>query len=217
MAAKLLLLTTLLLYRGTVVAQIPAEVFTGNKKSTIDIMFFKYFNNKEGNASRLLFFNRNRAGVDYAMTSTTNLPQFGFTEALSYNHKKLKGFAPVLVTQIFNSGIYSKAGIQMARIKPQLTIFSWLVCETKHKPFIDFFFLGRYTPGITDRLNLFSQVELVKAMPTGGERNFSFTQRLRLGLKLKTFQFGIGADFLQTGRTDFKTTINTGGFIRYEF
>ena len=217
MSAKLILLTTVLLFGGTVVAQIPVEVFTGLKKSTIDVMFFKYFNTKEDNASRLLFFNRNRAGVDYNMTYTNNLPQFGFTEAVSYNHEKLKGFAPVLVAQIFNSGIYSKAGVQLARIKPQVTIFTWLVCETKQKPFIDFFFLGRYTPRITERLNLFSQLELVNAMPTAGDRNFSFTQRLRLGLKLKTFQFGIGADFLQTGRTDLKKTINMGGFIRYEF
>ena len=114
----------------TIYAQIPAEVFTGHKKATVDIMFFKFIKNKEGHNSKFLFFNRNRASIDYAMTQTTNLPQLGFTEAFSYNHEKLKGFAPVVVASILNRGVYPKTGIQFAKIKKDYTIFSWIVAET---------------------------------------------------------------------------------------
>jgi hypothetical protein len=162
-------------------------------------------------------FNRNRAVIDYQMTSNTYLPQFGFTEAFSFNHPSLKGFAPVGVVQIFGTGVFAKAGIQFARINTHSTFFSWIVCETLQSPAIDLFFLGRYTPPLTEKWNLFLQLELVNAFPSNQQKNFSFTQRARAGLKHKAFQFGLGSDYSQTGRGAFSTLLNTGGFIRYEF
>lgn len=212
-----LFLWALFLFSNTTVAQIPVEVFGGDKKSTIDIMFFRFIKNKEGQNSPFLFFNRNRSSIDYKMTETTNLPQFGFTEALSYNHPKLKGFAPVVVASILNRGVYPKAGIQYAKIKKDLLVFSWLVCETLKSPNIDFFFLGRYTPKLTDHINLFAQIEFVNVFPTALSNNYSFTQRMRLGLKLKEFQFGAGIDMNETGRNQYNSTLNAGGFLRYEF
>lgn len=211
----------MLLFRSVAVAQIPVEVFAGHKKSTIDIMFFKFIKGKEAphnpHWGKFLFFNRNRASVDYAMTKTSNLPQFGFTEAISYNHEKLKGFAPVAVVSILNRGIYPKAGIQFAKVNKDYTIFSWVVTETLKEPNLDFFLLGRYTPKLSEKLNLFTQMEFVNVFPTVNKNIFSFTQRLRLGLKIKEFQFGAGLDFLQLGRKDFSKTENFGGFVRYEF
>ena len=207
----------MLLFRSIAFAQIPVEVFAGHKRATVDIMFFKYFKNKAGQISKFLFFNRNRASIDYKMSETTNLPQFGFTEAISYNHSKLNGFAPVFVVSILNRGVYPKAGIQFAKIKKNYTIFSWIVSETLKEPNIDFFFLARYTTKLSDKLNLFSQIELVNAFPSVGKNNFAFTQRLRLGLKIKEFQFGAGLDLSQLGRKDFTKTENFGGFLRYEF
>jgi hypothetical protein len=203
----------MLLIRGVAVAQIPVEVFGGHKKTTLDIMFFKYFKDKSGNNSKFLFFNRNRASIDYQMTSTSFLPQFGFTEAISFNHPKLKGFAPVTVGQLVGTGVYTKAGFQFAYLKKDILIFTWLVSETKRDPTIDIFFLGRFTPKLTEKINLFSQLELINAAPTMIEKNYLFTQRIRLGLKMKAFQFGIGADFTQS----ISKTENLGLFLRYEF
>jgi hypothetical protein len=180
-------------------------------------MFFKYFKNKQGGDLHWLFFNRNRASVDYRMTKSTYLPQFGFTEAISYNHEKLKGFAPVLVGQVLSWGVLPKAGIQYAHIKKEITIFTWLVCETLEKPDLDYFLLFRYTPKLSEKLNLFTHVESVNAFPTVSTDNYSFTQRLRIGLSIKSCQFGAGADFNQTGKTIFSKTYNIGGFIRHEF
>jgi hypothetical protein len=151
------------------------------------------------------------------MTSTTYLPQFGFTEAISYNHPKLKGFAPVIVGQIFSRGVYPKAGIQYAHIQKEITIFTWLVCETLEKPDLDYFLLFRYTPKLSETINLFSQVESVNAFPTVSTDDYNLTQRLRLGVSLKGYQFGAGADFNQTGNSTFAKTYNVGVFIRHEF
>jgi hypothetical protein len=213
---KAILITLIGIY-STVKAQIPVEISGGHERTSIDIMFFKYFKNKLGENSDWLFFNRNRASIDYRMTESTFLPQFGFTEAISYNHKKLKGFAPVLVGQVFNRGIFPKAGIQYVQIKKELTIFTWLVCETLEGPALDYFLLFRYTPKLSEKISMFSQVESVNTFPTVSMENSSFTQRLRLGLSFIRFQFGVSADFNQTGKNTFLTSYNVGGFIRYEF
>ena len=211
----------LLFQTETGAAQIPVEVFGGHERSTIDIMFFKFFRNSQKSTdpptNRWLFFNRNRASIDYRMTETTYLPQFGFTEAISYNHERLKGFAPVMVVQVLSWGVYPKAGIQYARITKNMTVFTWLVCETQRDPALDYFLLLRYTPKITDNVHLFTQAESVKTLPTAGGDNFSFTQRFRLGLQLNSYQFGVGADFSQTGRKSFTGFNNTGLFLRHEF
>lgn len=202
---------------GSVKSQIPVEIFGGNEKTTVDIMFFKFFKNKQEENSRWLFFNRNRASVDYRLTTKTNLPQFGFTEAISYNHPKLRGFSPVLVGQVLSWGVYPKAGIQYAHISKNMTVFTWLVCEMLSNPDLDFFLLFRYTPKISGKLNLYTQFETGNTFPTNSIDNLSFTQRLRLGLSIKGYQFGAGSDFNQTGNSTFTKIYNLGGFIRHEF
>lgn len=205
-----------LIFMSGVMAQIPVEVFAGDKKTSFDLMFFKFVKNKEVN-SKFLFFNRNRVNLDYRQTSTTYLPVFGFTEAVSYNHPKLKGFAPVMVAQINNYGIYPKVGIQYFHRKNVFTFFSWVVCETLKDPNIDLFVLTRYEPKLTEQLNLFTQLELVNAFPTESNANYNLFQRIRVGLKIKEWQFGAGADFNQLGNKTFINTTNIGGFLRHEF
>ncbi len=200
-----------------VFGQIPVEVFAGHQKTTIDIMFFKYFKNKQKENSKFLFFNRNRTSLDYELTSSTILPQFGFTEAISYSAPALKGFAPVTVAQILNRGTYAKAGIQYAHIKKELTIFSWVVMETTSKPTIDVFMLVRYTPKLTERLNLFTQIESINAFPTESNGLRNLIQRIRLGLKMTDWQFGAGGDFSQSGNTTYSALSNLGIFLRHEF
>jgi hypothetical protein len=218
MKTKIFLIATAILLQCSVaVAQIPVEVFGGYKKTTLDIMFFKFIKNKEQQNTNWLFFNRNRASIDYKMTITTDLPVFGFTEAISYNHKKLKGFAPVVVAQISNRGIYPKAGIQFFYRKNDFTFFSWIVSETLKNPNLDLFVLTRYEPKLTEKLHLFTQLELVNAFPTESNGNFNLFQRIRIGLKIKEWQFGIGADFNELGNTTFVNTNNIGGFLRHEF
>lgn len=214
---KQLLTIAMLAVASVAIAQIPVEYLAGDKKSTLDMMFFKYVKRQNGENSPILFFDRSRISIDYGMTTSKNLPQFGNTSALSYNHRLLRGWAPVVVVSILNRGVYPKAGVQYAKIKSNMTLFSWIVSETLSKPNIDFFFLGRYTPKINDHINLFTQAELFSVLPTANENSYTFTQRARLGLKLKEFQFGIGIDLTTTGRKSFINTTNTGVFLRYEF
>lgn len=205
------------LSRSVAIAQLPVEVFFGDEKATIDIMFFKFIKNTQGGNTEWLFFNRNRASIDYKQTTTSQLPQFGFTEAVSYNNENLYGFAPVAVVSVLNRGVFPKLGVQYANISKDLTIFTWSVVETNENRNIDFFLLTRYTPLLINKLHLFTQLEFVNVFPTTEMQNYSFVQRARLGFKLCEFQFGLGGDFSQFGRNEFQTTTNIGGFIHYEF
>jgi hypothetical protein len=201
----------------TAMAQTPVEIFGGHEKATLDLLFFKFFKKADGTNSRFLFFNRNRTSVDYRITKTAFLPQFGSTNAVSFNLKKWGGFAPVAVVQIFNRGIFPKAGVQFFKRKSDLTFFSWAVVELLEKPSVDWFVLARFEPKLTEKTRLFAQFELVAAFLTDKNLNQNFIERGRLGLKKGVFQFGFGADFNQNGRGVFSKTDNLGGFLRHEF
>ena len=168
-------------------------------------------------ALAFLFFSRTRASVDYKITSTTNLPSFGLTEAFSYNAPKLKGVAPVAVVQLLNRGVYPKAGVQYVLLRKEVTLFTWLVSEPDNEPVVDHFLLVRYTPKITERYQLFLQAESISAFPSQANENRSFTQRFRLGLMRSAFQFGAGIDLTEAGRDEYTGTQNTGLFLRYDF
>lgn len=199
------------------ISQIPFEVFIGDQRTTLDVMFFKFFNRNNGEQSRWLFFNRNRTGIDYRITPTSYLPLFGFTEAISYNHKALKGIAPVAVFQVLNRGIAYKAGIQYAHVNKKVTVFTWLVNQLSSKPEIDYFLLMRYSPQITRSIKLFLQAESINTFSTNTLVPNTFTQRLRLGYYLNSLQAGAGIDLNQMGRSKFISTANTGIFLRHEF
>jgi hypothetical protein len=197
-------------------AQIPVEFFAGDKKAGIDIMFFRFIKESDEKNSDFLFFSRARGVADYQMTKSTNLPSFGLTEAISYNPKAFYGFAPVAVLQFFNSGVFPKAGVQYALQKKNLTLFTWLVTETLKDPNMDYFLLLRYTPALNDHINLYTQLECNNTLPLQQQNKYNFVQRLRLGMMLQQWQFGLAADFSQNGRGTFITTTNTGIFLRME-
>ncbi len=198
-------------------AQVPVELFAGHRRATVDIMFFKFINNKAGEASRFLFFNRNRASAAYQPDAEADPPQFGFTEALSYNHRAMKGFAPVAVAQVLGNGVLAKAGIQYARLGKQATVFSWLVCETTSGPVIDHFLMLRYTPKLTNETKLFVQFESLTVFPTGNAKAMAWVNRNRLGLQHGRWQWGAGADLVAGGPQVSGATANLGVFLRHEF
>lgn len=57
----------------------------------------------------------------------------------------------------------------------------------------------------------------VNAFPPSDGKSYLRIQRLSLGLKRKQFQFGMAADFSTVGRSDYISTNNLGGILRYEY
>lgn len=181
------------------------------------MMFFKYTRKRSGENSRFLFFNRNRASVDYRMTSAEYLPSFGVTGAISYNPPSWRGLAPVAVIQVFNRNLPVKAGVQYAFQKERVSIFTWLITETMHDPHIDLFFLGRFIPKLSEKTDLFLQAETLNSFATTAVNYHSFTQRVRLGVRRSYWQFGAGIDLTENGRQNLLINSNAGLFLRHEF
>ncbi len=194
------------------------EFFVGHDRATEDVMFFKFFE-RPGDSpqarSDVLFFFRARASAGYGDEDSP--PLFGLTSAISWNPPALGGLAPVLVGQALSKGLFAKAGIQYARVTRQWTVFSWVVSSLEEGPSVDVFALGRYVHPLGEVLGLFIQAEALATFPTQADEPLSFTERVRLGLKVHRFQFGSGLDVGHTGRGEFNHTFNAGGFARVEF
>lgn len=209
----------LLVVRATPAQAQAVEMFAGDDAATVDVMFFNYFKDAAGQPSPVLLFHRSRALVDYDVDSSSrrNLPQFGTTNAVSYNPKALRGFAPVVALSITTSTVASKVGLQYARVHPTHTLFGWVVSETHARPAIDVFMLGRYVHRITSTVGLFTQLESVSVLPTEADARASFTVRSRLGIDAARWQFGVGADVRRSTGAASAAPANVGVFTRYAF
>lgn len=205
----IVLVVAMLLFRGIAAAQ-SLEAYAGHKRAGVDLMWFKNFKNTKEERTPFLFFSRNRASTDYKNSPTA----FGSTNAISYNFKNGLGF--VTVASLLNAGFTPKAGIQFYKSKGDFMFFGWWVADLKKEGNIDLFGLFRYQPKINDVWRLFSQLELFPVFNPSAE-SWNITQRLRLGAKYHAWAGGLMLDFNQAGKSDFTTTNNTGGFLRYEF
>lgn len=186
------------------------EIYAGHKRAGVDLMWFKFFKNKQDECTPLLFFSRNRASTDYDNAPTA----FGSTNAISYNFNN--GVGLVAVGSFLNAGFTPKAGVQFVKMKGDFLFFGWLVADLKKEGNFDLFGMLRWQPKISEQWRLFSQLEL---FPVYNPKNefWNLTQRLRLGARYRACAAGLMADFNQAGATDFVQTNNLGGFLRYEF
>lgn len=211
------LLSALLLFTIVIEAQIPGEVFFGDKKATVDVLFFKPFRDSEGQNSDWVLFNRGKITLDYKMTPDNNKPFFVGMQAISYNPAALGGFGPVAVSLITNNGMYPKLGMQYVKFNEDFMFFGWLICETLKDPDVDLYLYAKFTPLISGKTRLFAQIETNSTFPAWAGGEPSLYQVMRLGLKWEGFQTGLGLDLTQKGKGDVRTTENTGIFVRYEF
>ena len=217
---ELVSIASLAILAGSTPARAQAvEMFAGDDAATVDVMFFNYFKDRAGEPSPVLLFHRSRALVDYDIdtSSRTNLPQFGMTNAVSYNPRAWRGFAPVAAVSITTNAVASKVGLQYARVRPTSTIFSWVVSEPHARPTVDLFFLGRYVHPITSTVGLFTQLESINGLSTEVDATSSFTMRSRLGIDVARWQVGVGVDLRHFTGAASATTTNIGLFTRHAF
>jgi hypothetical protein len=214
---RIVLIGLVLAVFGNAKAQTPFEVFAGNKKASVDVLFFKWFKNHNEKNTPWLLFNRSRGVMDYEQTTTQNLPQMGIVNSISYNLPQLKGVAPVINATILNRGVLGRAGVQFYKRKNAITLFTWLVYDIVDNEVVDFYVLTRYEPKLTEKWSIFSQLELINAFSVEANGGNAHVQRIRLGLKRNLWQFGLGADNSQINNSDFFMNNNAGIFIRHEF
>lgn len=200
----------MLLYGGIVKAQ-TVETYAGHRRAGVDLMWFKFFKDKNDAPTPLLFFNRERASTDYDNAPTA----FGSTSAVSYNFKG--GLGIVAVGSFLNAGFIPKAGAQFVKIKGDFLFFGWLVADLKKEGNLDLFGMFRWQPKLHGSWRMFSQLELFPVYSPSKEF-WSITQRLRLGTKHRDWAAGLMADFNQSSGTgEWDKSNNIGGFLRHDF
>ena len=199
----------MLLYAGMALSQ-AVEIYAGQDRAGIDLMWYRFLQGSKGANTPLLFFSRTRASTDYDHSPTA----FGTTNAISYNFKN--GFGIVTVGSFLNSGFTPKAGLQFVKTKGNFLFFGWLVADLKKEGNLDLFGLFRWQPKLNEHWRLFSQLELFPVY-NPGNRFWSLTQRVRLGAKYHNWSAGLMTDFNQSGKTDFVSTSNIGVFLRHDF
>lgn len=187
---------------------LPVEVMGGHKRMGVDILWFKKFTADK--KTPWLFFHRSRASADYH-----NSTSFGVTNAVSYNFKS--GIGMVAATQMLQAGFTIKGGVQYFKLIKDGSLFTWLVAgnNTAHHFSGDWFVLARWSPKLNEKWKWYFQAEALSTIDV--ENNKSLTQRVRMGLSKKRWQFGGAADFTESGKTKLAVINNIGVFIRKEF
>lgn len=204
-----LLAVAMLLLKGMATAQ-AVEAYAGHERAGIDLLWFERFAGKPEKQTPFLFFSRNRANKDYRSAAVA----FGSTNAVSFNFPN--GLGIVAVGLFGNAGFTPKTGIQYIKQKKDFIFFGWAVADLKKRGSMDVFGLFRYQPGIKTPLKGFGQLELLTVY-TPSSKVWNLTQRLRLGLKHRSWAAGMMADLNQTGAKGFSNTNNYGIFLRNEF
>lgn len=186
------------------------EAYSGNRRAGVDIMWFRYVKRKDERPSPLLFFSRNRAGIDYKGSPTL----FSSTHAFSYNFKGLLGL--VAVGSFLNAGLTPKAGLQYHRMSKDFLFFGWMVADLRRKGAVDVFGMFRYIPALADGWKAFTQIELFPVLQTGSKTK-TYTQRLRIGVKRTSWSTGLMQDLNLYRSPNFPNISNIGLFFRQDF
>lgn len=186
------------------------EAYAGNGRAGIDLMWFRYVKQKDDRPTPLLFFSRNRAGIDYKAPPTL----FASTNALSYNFKG--GIGLVAVASFLNTGITPKAGLQYHRLSKNLLFFGWIVADIRRNGAVDIFGMLRYTPPIATGWKGFTQLELFPVLQRASKAR-TYTQRLRLGVKKTSWSTGLMHDLTLYHSSTSNNNRNLGLFFRQDF
>ena len=173
-------------------AQIPAEIFVGEKRATIDVMFLSILKYQRRELPMVVLSPQPGIGrCTYIVAPTVGT--FGFTEAISYNAPSLKGLAPVAVLSVLNGGLTPRPVCSMFRSILNLPSLPGQLPPCNKTRCWIIFTDALYTLYISKNKS-FLQLESVNAIATREATSHSFTLRTRMGLKHHHFQWGVGLD-----------------------
>lgn len=179
------------------------EIMVGNERVFADAQWLRFMDSK----NQWSIFSRTRATVNY--DNQTNL----FSGAY-LNHTLKNGLGGSLVGKIATGGGGADAGIHIFKSRPTWMLFGLASVGLKEEFEYSWFSIFRFTPKINDHWRYYSSLELFSLF--GKKNHLVSVQRIRLGFDHRQFQFGISANFTETGK-GWTANSNLGGFIRKMF
>lgn len=195
----------LFLFVGLSLRSQSLELFPGNRYLFTDVQFLKNFDP----AYRLTLFNRSRAQIYYADEPVN------FFSGSYFNYTFKAGLGPSVIGRFNNSGADADVGLHYFKQSKTLTFFGIASLSLTSGGIYSWFSILRYRPPFGEKLKGFFALELFTAMKNAD--HLVSTQRVRVGLGHRGFQFGLAANLQEVGNGFDFLENNFGGFVRKEF
>lgn len=181
------------------------EVMPGTERIFIDAQWLKPFDKDY----RWTLFSRSRATAEYNETQT-NL----FTGAY-LNYTTNIGIGATVLGRIATSGSGIETGVHFFKNSKTFMIYALPTIALNSDLSYSWFSIMRYTPSLNDKLKLYTSLELFSNFNESG--HVASVQRIRAGLDMNNFQFGLAVNLSGMGRNYNTTDTNPGIFIRKAF
>ncbi len=178
------------------------EIMPGTERLFADVQWFKPI----GEDPSWTVFSRTRATVT---DGNANL-----FSAAYLNWTSKSGLGTTLLGSISNNGNGMDLGVHFFRASAKTTIFAIISFGLKDELEYRWFSIVRFRPPIGEKVKLYTSLELFSSFNRGN--HLISVQRLRLGLDLYRFQFGLALNLSELGG-DFILDDNPGIFVRKEF
>ena len=181
------------------------ELMPGHRFVFTDVQFLKAFDK----AFKFTLFNRTRAQIAYEDD------RVDFFSGNYLNYTTPSGFGGSVVGRFNNLGSDVDIGPHFFKQTKTITFFGIASLSLTSGGVYSWFSIFRYRPELTPRLKLYTSVELFTAMNKSD--HLASTQRLRLGLDIRTIQFGGAVNLTEVGGNFTFANNNIGVFVRKEF
>ena len=148
---------------------------------------------------------------------TTQPRSFSTLNIASYQIKKSGFGIAALAVADSHSPIQARLGIQFFRVKRGKFLLNSIVSsKVGAQPDGRCLVIVQYTPEITTRLDLFTRAEWLTSIGFKDTHRFS-TNLLRLGVQMRTWQWGVGSELLWVGSGFQLQNHNYGVFVTKVF
>ncbi len=183
------------------------EIMPGNNFVFTDLQFFKPLDKK----FRTTIFSRTRARLTY--DDDENGVNFFSGAYLNYTTKT--GFGGTLIGRMNNFGSDMDLGIHYYRKIKSFSIYALPSISLSQKNTYSWFSIVKYRPTLNDQWKMYTSVELFSVFNKSD--HVISTQRVRIGLEYRSYQFGLAMNISEFGDDLIVTNDNYGVFIRKEF
>lgn len=181
------------------------ELMPGHDFFFTDVQFLKNFDP----AYRFTVFSRTRAQIAYADDAVD------FFSGAYFNYTRPSGFGLSLIGRFNNAGSDVDFGPHFYKQTESITFFGIASLSLTDGGVYSWFSIFRYRPALSDKVKLYTSLELFTAMKRAA--HLASTQRIRIGLDINTIQFGGAVNLTEFGDEFRFMNNNYGVFIRKEF
>lgn len=190
--------------------EIRPEGFIGNQNPGIDVFWVSPF----GTSSQFLFISRNTFS---APGYESEIGDFNTLNITAYQIRKTGIGVALATTATSSAALQARGGLQWLKMKPkQWLLYTILSSKLGTAPDVRWLTIAQISPHINEKLDGFTRFEWVTSVGFADTHRFS-ASLVRIGLQVKNWQFGPGANFLWTGRDFARQSANYGVFLTHVF